>query len=29
MSPAVWQFTVAIVFIAVWVFVGHVAIRES
>ena len=29
MSPAVWQFTVTIVFLAVWAFVGHVAIRES
>ncbi len=29
MSLAVWQFTVAIVFIAVWAFAGHVAIRES
>lgn len=29
MSIQIWQFCVSIVFLAVWAYIGHLAIRES
>ena len=29
MSIQIWQVTVSIVFLGIWAFIGHLAIRES
>jgi hypothetical protein len=29
MSIQIWQLTVTVVFLGIWAFIGHLAVRES